>query len=86
MEGKTCIVTGGGSGIGRATCVAFAQRKVNVVVVDVNESAGRETEQMIKSSGGTACFVQCDVTNEQGKFESQPPPCHSHISCFHFFL
>lgn len=66
MEGKTCIVTGGGSGIGRATCLAFAQRKVNVVVVDVSEDAGRETEKMIKQNGGTACFVQCDVSNEQG--------------------
>lgn len=55
------LVTGGASGIGRAAALAFARRGASVVVVDRDE-AGRATAEAIDSAGGTAVFVEADVT------------------------
>ena len=65
FKDKVCIVSGGGSGIGKATCERFAQEGGRVVVVDLNEKDGNETVQTISSAGGEAVFVKCDVENEQ---------------------
>lgn len=64
FEGKVALVTGGGSGIGRATAVAFAREKAQVVVTDISENSGEETIRMIKESGGDATFIKADVTQE----------------------
>lgn len=56
------MVTGGSSGIGRSTALAFAQEGAKVVVADVAVDRGEETVQMIKDSGGQAIFVKTDVT------------------------
>ncbi len=64
FDGKVALVTGGGSGIGRATAVAFAREKAKVVVSDITEHSGEETIQMIKESGGDATFIKTDVTQE----------------------
>ena len=62
FHNKTALVTGAGSGIGRASALAFAQEGANVLVSDINPQGGEETVQMIRESMGEAHFVQCDVS------------------------
>ena len=62
LDGKTALVTGGGSGIGRAASLAYAREGARVVVVDVNVESGEETIQQIKESGGDAILVHADVS------------------------
>jgi NAD(P)-dependent dehydrogenase (short-subunit alcohol dehydrogenase family) len=61
LEGKVALVTGGGSGIGRATALAFARDGAKVVIGNRNTQRGEETVTMIKKAGGTASFKQTDV-------------------------
>jgi NAD(P)-dependent dehydrogenase (short-subunit alcohol dehydrogenase family) len=61
---KVAIVTGGACGIGRATCLAFAEIGVHVAVVDVLEAEGRQTVGEIEAAGGRAIFIRCDVSDE----------------------
>lgn len=61
FEGKVALVTGGGSGMGRATAVMFAKRGAKVTVSDYSEQAGAQTVRMIREAGGEAIFVQADV-------------------------
>jgi NAD(P)-dependent dehydrogenase (short-subunit alcohol dehydrogenase family) len=60
LENKVAIVTGGGSGIGKAVAEAFAREGAKVVVSDINEEGGNETVKAIAGSGGTALFVKAD--------------------------
>jgi NAD(P)-dependent dehydrogenase (short-subunit alcohol dehydrogenase family) len=62
VQGKVALVTGGGSGIGRATALTFAVEGAKVVVADVVVDGGEETVRMIKAAGGDAVFIQTDVT------------------------
>lgn len=62
LTGKTAFVTGGGSGIGRATCVRLAEDGAAVGVVDVRELAAKETVAEIEAAGGAGLAVGCDVT------------------------
>ncbi|MEH7246247.1 glucose 1-dehydrogenase [Neobacillus niacini] len=64
MEGKAGIVTGAGSGIGRASAMSFANEGAKVMVSDILLESGEETVRLIKETGGDACFIQCDVSNE----------------------
>jgi NAD(P)-dependent dehydrogenase (short-subunit alcohol dehydrogenase family) len=59
---KVALVTGGGSGIGRATALKFASEGASVVIGNRNEKAGRETVELIEKAGGKASFYQTDVT------------------------
>jgi NAD(P)-dependent dehydrogenase (short-subunit alcohol dehydrogenase family) len=61
FEGKVALVTGGGSGIGRATAIAFAREGAKVVIGNRNVQRGEETVAMIKKAGGTASFKRTDV-------------------------
>jgi NAD(P)-dependent dehydrogenase (short-subunit alcohol dehydrogenase family) len=64
LQDKVALVTGGTSGIGRATAIAYAQQQAKVVVVGRRMDEGEETVRLIKEAGGEAIFVQADVTKE----------------------
>jgi len=61
FKDKVCLVTGGGSGIGKASCKRFAHEGGKVVVVDLNDQHGNETVQEITRDNGKAIFAKCDV-------------------------
>ena len=60
---KTALMTGGGSGIGRASAFRFAEEGANVVVADIVEETGSETVERINDAGGNATFVKVDVSD-----------------------
>ena len=62
FSGKTALVTGASSGIGKATAIAFAKAGANVVAADVTD--GSQTVTEIKTAGGKAIFIQCDISVE----------------------
>ena len=64
FENKVALVTGGTSGIGRATAIAFARDGAKVVVSGRREKEGSETVALLKKAGGEGIFVKTDVTNE----------------------
>jgi len=64
VDGKVAIVTGGGSGIGEASCELLAEGGASVVVTDVNEETAQHTADIIKQRGGNAISLHQDVTDE----------------------
>lgn len=62
LEGKTIIVTGGGSGIGRATCVLAAREGANVAVADINTATAAETKALVEAEGRRAIAVIMDTS------------------------
>jgi NAD(P)-dependent dehydrogenase (short-subunit alcohol dehydrogenase family) len=62
LQDKVVLVTGAGSGIGRASCLAFAREGARVVVADVNTEGGEKTVRSVEEKGGEAIFVKTDVT------------------------
>jgi len=62
LENKVALVTGGASGIGRATALIFAREGAIVVAADLVAEGGEATVQAIKKAGGDAAFVKCDVS------------------------
>ncbi len=63
LKDRTALITGAGSGIGRATALLFAREGATVAVADLNESAALETVDMIKQQGGGAAAVSGDVSD-----------------------
>ena len=65
FEGKTVVVTGGGGGIGGATCRRFGAEGAKVAVFDVNLEAARRVARDIEASGGQAQALACDITDRR---------------------
>jgi len=62
LQGKVSLITGGASGIGRATALAFAGEGAKVVIADVDISGGKETMRLLKEAGAEALFIKTDVS------------------------
>jgi NAD(P)-dependent dehydrogenase (short-subunit alcohol dehydrogenase family) len=65
VEGKAAVVSGAGSGIGRAAVLALVGRGPKVVVADIDENAARETVRLAAEKGGRAIFARCNVTRTE---------------------
>ena len=61
---NVCIVTGAASGIGRATCIAAAVNNLMVVGLDIDETGGKETQDMARKMGGKMIFLKADLTKD----------------------
>lgn len=66
LHGKVAVITGAGSGMGRAGALLFAQEGAQIVVADRDETAARETAELVRSKGGEASPVVADVTTLEG--------------------
>ena len=64
LEGKVCVITGAGGGMGRVASRMFAGEGAKVVVAEYGEAAGAETVRLVRDDGGEATFVQVDVASE----------------------
>ncbi len=69
LDGRTALISGAASGIGRGAAMLFAQEGAAIVAADIDESGGKAVVDTIKSAGGRAVFAKLDVTNE-GHWES----------------
>jgi NAD(P)-dependent dehydrogenase (short-subunit alcohol dehydrogenase family) len=66
LAGKVALITGAGSGIGRATALLFSKEGASIVVDDIVPRGGQQTVGMIKKAGGQAVFVEADVSQSDG--------------------
>lgn len=65
LKGKIAVVTGGGSGIGKAIAILFAKQEATVHIIELNESNAEQTVKTITDAGGNAIAYSCDVSNQQ---------------------
>jgi len=63
LEGRTAMITGGAGGMGRAASIMFAAAGAKVAILDIQGEAGRDTVAEIENAGGTAMFIETDVTD-----------------------
>jgi 2-keto-3-deoxy-L-fuconate dehydrogenase len=64
LKNKTAVITGGGSGIGKAICLLFARQAAKIYLLDIDEKSSRETVEQIRKENGTAEFLMCAVDQE----------------------
>ena len=85
LVGKVALVTGGASGIGRATALAFARESAKLIIADMNEDGGHQTVHMITEQGGEATFVRTDVSRavEVQALISQAVATYGRLDCAH---
>ena len=72
LDGKVCVITGAGSGIGRASATLFASEGAQVVVADVDDRGAKATVAAIRKGGGQAVAEHVDVTDEQETVALRP--------------
>ena len=65
LNGKTALITGGGSGIGRAIAMLFGEQGAEVCILDYDETAATNVADEIKANGGRAHGIKCDVSNHE---------------------
>ncbi len=63
LAGKIAVITGGAAGMGRTTSLAFAREGATVAIFDIQKEAGEEVVQLIRQGGGTALFIETDVSD-----------------------
>ncbi|MSO91094.1 MAG: SDR family oxidoreductase [Acetobacteraceae bacterium] len=63
LKGKVALITGAGTGIGRASAVLFAREGAQIAIAEINEAAGDETARLIREIGGEAITIRTDVTD-----------------------
>jgi NAD(P)-dependent dehydrogenase (short-subunit alcohol dehydrogenase family) len=85
VEGKVALVTGGASGIGRATALTFAREGAKLIIADMNEDGGQQTVHMITEKGGEAIFVRTDVSQavEVQALISKAVETYGRLDCAH---
>jgi NAD(P)-dependent dehydrogenase (short-subunit alcohol dehydrogenase family) len=83
VKGKVALITGAGSGIGRATALLFASEGARVVVADYNIEGGERTLRAIKEAGGDAIFLAADVSipNEVEALVNKTVEAYGRLDC-----
>src|SRR5215471_11590049 len=85
VQGKVALVTGGASGIGRATALTFAREGAKLVIADMNADGGQQTIHMLTEQGGEAIFVRTDVSKavEVQALISRVVATYGRLDCAH---
>lgn len=85
LEGKCAVITGGGSGIGRACAMRLSEEGARVMVADVREDIAKETAELITATGGTALYFRCDVGSES-EVEAMTSEAIEKLGGFHILV
>ena len=84
--GKVCIITGGASGIGRATVNRFVNDGASVAAFDINEAAGKHLQDELKAAGYDAKFYKVNVADKEQCVEGVKKVAEEHEGKIHFLV